>query len=253
MPIQKLKGTLKGNPNIRFRIESKILNILKRNTSIQKTPILINSFNRLEYLEIQVDWLLRCGYTNLHIIDNASTYPPLLNYYKRVKAQVYLLDRNVGHEAFWRTHLFQRFGSDYHVLTDSDLLPNDNCPHDFLEYFYHLLGKFNYIDRVGFGLDITDLPDYYPLKDQVLKWEKQFYLSTIEQGVYLANVDTTFSLSRPNMMFQCWGKSIRTAEPFTLRHMPWYENPNNMTQDGKYYINSINSSSSWYKKQFINS
>ena len=45
-----------------------------------QVPILINSFNRLHSLQRLMNWLLRAGYANLHIIDNASSYPPLLRY-----------------------------------------------------------------------------------------------------------------------------------------------------------------------------
>lgn len=118
-----IKATLSENVNKAFRIKTKFYHIIHKHHDVKRYPIIINNFNRLEYLQQQIEWLLKVGQTNLHIIDNASTYEPLLRYYKTVPATVYMLDKNVGHESFWRTHLHQRFGRYYHVYADPDVLP----------------------------------------------------------------------------------------------------------------------------------
>ena len=41
-------------------------------------PILINSFNRLSCLRRLIMWLTRAGYRRIYVIDNDSSYPPLL-------------------------------------------------------------------------------------------------------------------------------------------------------------------------------
>ena len=41
-------------------------------------PIIINNYNRLEMLTKLIHGLENKGYHNLYIIDNQSTYPPLL-------------------------------------------------------------------------------------------------------------------------------------------------------------------------------
>lgn len=43
---------------------------------INKIPIFILSFNRLSYLKKIIRYLEKCGYTNIYIIDNMSTFPP---------------------------------------------------------------------------------------------------------------------------------------------------------------------------------
>ena len=47
-------------------------------------PIIINNYNRLEMLTKLIHSLESKGYHNLYIIDNQSTYPPLLEYYTRL-------------------------------------------------------------------------------------------------------------------------------------------------------------------------
>lgn len=243
----RLKATLSENVNKTFRIETRVFHILHRFNELKRFPIIINNFNRLEYLRQQVEWLRGAGYNNLHIIDNGSTFPPLLHYYKTVKATVYFLDRNVGHEAFWRTHLFQRFGRYYHVLTDPDVLPDEVTPPDFLRHFYEILLRYPLIKKVGFGLRIDNIPDHYPKKKEVIEWESQYHQTPFEEGLYRARIDTTFALYRPGAMFQCWNETLRTGAPYLLRHMSWYENPGDPTDETTYYINAISGVSTWYK------
>ena len=242
-----LKASLTENVNKVFRLKTRAYHIINRNTSAKNYPVIINNFNRLAYLQQQIDWLLKCGHKNLHIIDNSSTYGPLLNYYKKVPAVVYMLDKNMGHESFWKTHLHQRFGKYFHVYTDPDVLPNDDTPSDFMEYFKNLLDKYPTIQKVGFGLNFNDLPDYYPKKAEVIKWESSLYNHEIEPGIFKSKIDTTFALYRPGASFQCWENTLRTGNPYMLKHMPWYENPANTDEETRHYIEKINAASSWYK------
>ena len=76
---------------------------------------------------------------NLYIIDNQSTYPPLLEYYTRLPYPVYMLNKNVGHLSLWETGIFKQFKDSYYAYTDSDLEILPNCPDDFIEKFILLL------------------------------------------------------------------------------------------------------------------
>ena len=233
--------------NKAFRIQTRAYHIIHRNHEVRQYPIIINNFNRLDWLQQQIGWLQRVGQKNIHIIDNASTYEPLLKYYKKAPATIYMLDRNVGHEAFWRTHIHQRLGRYYHVYTDPDVLPDENTPDDFMYYFKAVLDRHPLIKKVGFGLRIDDLPDYYPVKDKVIKWEQKLYIDPVEEGIYRSKIDTTFSLYRPSAAFQCWDQTLRTGSPYMLRHMPWYEDPAIPGEESRFYTEAASASSSWYK------
>ncbi len=244
--IYHLKGTLSENVNTVFRIETRLYHLLHKFSKPKNYPIIINNFNRLQYLQKQIDWLLSCGLKNIHVIDNASTYAPLLEYYKIIPATVYMLDRNVGHNALWRTHLYQRFGKYYHVYTDPDLLPSEHTPKNFMNHFKDLLDKYPEIEKVGFGLITNDLPHHYPKKEEVITWEKQFTTNEIEPAVYRSKIDTTFALYRPGAFMQCWENTLRTGNPYTLHHMPWYEDPAKADEETRYYMEQATAASSWY-------
>ena len=243
----KLSGNFPKNVNKRFRAFTKFYHIIHRNTEVKKYPIIINNFNRLQWLQQQVDWLQSVGQNNIHIIDNGSTYEPLLKYYKTVPATVYLLDGNKGHEALWRTHIFQRLGKYHYVYTDPDVLPDSNTPADFMYYFKDVLNRYPSIKKVGFGLKTDDLPAHYPKKEEVIRWEKQFYATAVEPALYKSKIDTTFALYQPGAAFQCWNETLRTGAPHMLRHMPWYENPMDLSEESSFYQQAASASSSWYK------
>ena len=97
-----------------------------------QTPIYLIVFNRLDALRQLVDWLESSGYKNIHIIDNASTYPPLLQYLKSSPHTVHNMERNYGHLVLWESGEFDDV-IDHHnfVLSDCDILPVESCPPKF--------------------------------------------------------------------------------------------------------------------------
>ncbi|HNY14595.1 MAG TPA: hypothetical protein PKI12_03580, partial [Bacteroidales bacterium] len=115
----------------------------------KKIPIIINNFNRLEMMVQLIESLEKRGYTNIFIIDNLSTYPPLLEYYKTCKYTVFRLDRNIGMNALWGSGLIKKFRNDYFVYTDSDMVPVEECPDDFLLFFLEVLRKHKLAQKAG--------------------------------------------------------------------------------------------------------
>lgn len=247
--IISIKGSLSDNVNIWFRICNKLRNRIIRRNRTMEIPIIINNFNRLDYLKQQIEWLEKAGLTNIHIIDNASTYPPLIAYYKTLPYRVYKLDKNIGHEALWRTHVFQRFMNDYYVYTDPDIVPVEECPYEILDYLLNILDNNQEYTKVALGLKIDDIPEHYGRKEEVLKWEQQFWTEEVSKGLFKARTDTTFALYRPGTMFQQWDKTLRTGSPYMARHLPWYENDNVLSEEEIFFRSVTTRISSWYKKE----
>ena len=188
------------------------------------------------------------GYKNIYIIDNASTYPPLLEFYQTVPHKVFRLKKNIGFRSLWKTNLWYRFFFNYYVYTDSDVLLVDNCPKDFLKYLHFLLIKYPEVHKIGLSLKIDDLPNHYSKRSEVINWEKQFYEKEKEANVYIAPVDTTFALYRPfSTKGKCDGtvEMLRTGYPYQLEHLPWYIDSNNLDQEELFYIKSTTQSTHW--------
>ena len=215
-------------------------------TYCRNIPIIINNRNRLTYLQQLINSLEKRGYNNIFIIDNASNYVPLLDYYNALPYKVFKLNKNVGHYALWDTNIYEQFKNDYYVYTDSDIELTEECPDDFMVLLYILINKYRTIKKVGFSIKIDDLPDYYPFKKEVLEWETKFHIKKKEKLAYWADIDTTFALYKPNsfrgkQMF----KALRTNYPYQIRHLPWYENHQTLTEEQKYYYQNIQTSTYW--------
>lgn len=244
--VKQISTSMGMFDNLLFRIENKIYKRVPITAvTIQRIPVIINNFNRLNCLQQHIAWLERSGMRNIYIIDNASTYPPLLAYYRKTPHTVFLLNCNVGFMALWKTVLFQRFRNDYYVYTDPDIIPVRECPIDAVEFFYTLLHKYPNIDKVGFGLEIEDLPDHYPLKEKVQLWESKFWVEEVESNVFSAPIDTTFALYRPGSMGGSELKALRTGGLYRARHLSWYVNTCHLPEEELYYMEHVGASASW--------
>jgi len=225
--------------------------ISKKPKDFKSIPIFINNYNRLSTLKQLTDALQKRGYLNIHILDNCSTYPPLLEYYNSCPYEVHRLKKNYGSKSFWKSGLWTKYMVSNFAYTDSDVVPVEDCPDDFLEHFYKLLKKYPKVHKVGFSLKIDDLPDSFENKDKVVEWERRYYESKVEEDVYIAPIDTTFALYRP---FSKAGKRdgstliFRTGFPYQARHLPWYIDSKNLDTEEEYYINSLATRTHWSRQ-----
>ena len=220
---------------------------------IHDIPVFIISFNRLGCLRKQLEILAEYGLRNIRIIDNCSTYRPLLRFYNTCGYTVHRMQENFGHLALWRSRKFHDIIDNVpFILTDNDIFPDENCPKDFPELFYSILQGDDTLTKVGFGLRIDDLPEYYENRQAVVEWESQFWKEPYRDTPHFkAPIDTTFALYRPNVRpsEDIWWNSVRTGFPYVARHSPWYEHPGSEDEETAFYRKCIlRSSSHWYGK-----
>lgn len=214
-------------------------------------PIIIISFNQLYYLKELIERLQTWGYKNIVIIDNNSKYNPLIQYLEEIKGKVVLhkLKKNYGHMVFWKRKEFRRlYGTNYYVITDPDIVPDDQCPSNFLSYFREVLDQNPQVTKVGFSLKLKDIPDTNPLKEKILKWENKFRQRKDDGGNFLAEIDTTFALYRPHDFMRIeenFYNAIRTKEPYIAKHGGWYIDIANLSPEQKNYMRTAGVSSSW--------
>ena len=194
-------------------------------------PIFINSRDRVEPLRRLVGWLQRAGYKNIHILDNKSTYPPLLSYYDEIVKQgvnVWPLKVNFGHKALWESNMLNILQIDTpYVYTDSDVVPDEDCPHDILAVMANILARRLYLKKVGLSLHIDDITYYN--SDFIRNVEGGMRHIHINDG-YFQSTDTTFSLYR-NWHHYSLRESIRTTGNLMGRHIPWYYDFDNLPED----------------------
>jgi hypothetical protein len=192
--------------------------------------------DRLTPLLQLLAWLERAGQHEVWLIDNASTYPPLVEFLDTTHHHVVRLAHNLGHRSPWLSGSVQRYAHGrWFVVSDPDVVPDEGCPLDAVDHFRAALERHPDVDKVGFGLRIDDLPAHYPLAEQVRAWEARFWTEEVEPGLYRADIDTTFALYRPLDRRHEENRALRTGPPYVARHLPWYSDPTALTEEERYY------------------
>lgn len=209
-------------------------------------PIIINNFNRLNCLLLLIQKLEEYNLRNIIILDNNSSYPPLLDYYKTCKYPIHYLNENLGFLALWKSNLYDNiYSKSYYVLTDPDVIPDSDCPKDFIAHFYNLLQKYPGLDKIGFNLRIDNIPEHYDRKQQVIEVESPFWKQKVSHDYYKAAIDTTFALYRPGVKGGFWLNAGRTLPPYSALHLPWYEDSEHPDEETLYYRNQSVYSKNW--------
>lgn len=215
-------------------------------------PVLINNFNRLELLQKQIDWLLSLeDKVSIIIIDNLSTYPPLLEYYENIKhPQIQVVYLNFNSWRKGAEYLGEKKLADFekYIITDSDLLAFESTPSNLISHISKLMDKYPQYNHIGTSLEINDLPDYNPLKKKIIQHESQYWTpaaKVIDNEVSIALVDTTFAMYRNTSRVLPTGPALRTLRPFTLKHVDWYLDPNQNSSEYQFYLDSCKSFATW--------
>jgi hypothetical protein len=195
--------------------------------------IIIN-FNLLDWPRAMVEWMSKEPRLNIVILDNASSYPPLLEWYEKCPAEVIRLKENIGSESPWKTGLVnQRYGKSPYIVSDPDL-DLSGIPADWLRVLERGL-SYRGITKCGFSLAVDDLPEVPQRKwvkdNQNVHWKPH----PVAIDYYDAAVDTTFALYIPNGPFRPGFHQLRTKPPYTARHLPWYVRPGEAPADLQWY------------------
>lgn len=182
------------------------------------------------------------------ILDNTSTYPPLLHWYKNpyygaggtgCAVPVIRSQRNGGPRCLWEDSLFKKElprDGEFYAVTDSDL-DLTGCPSDLLEVLSAGLHLYPELCKCGVSLRIDDIPDGFPHAEQVRSHERQFSVDALDDLFFKADIETTFAVYRK---WPCvYGPSARARAPYQAKHVPWYITPETITKEERYYIQHI--------------
>lgn len=108
--------------------------------------------------------------------------------------------------------------------------------------------------KIAPSIRITGLPDCYEHKQDAIDFESKYFKEQTEEDgltLYRAPIDTTFSLYRPRIGLsrRVSLESYRMAEPYSLLHLPWYQDSANLDEEDRYYINSARQATMWSTKK----
>ena len=213
-------------------------------------PILVIGFNQYTYIKKMITQLEK--YTNdITIVDNFSTYSPLLEYYKNdYKYSLIKMDKNYGHKVYEKTIFNKIFGNIY-FLTDPDIEFNEKLPNNFINELIEISNYFQG-EKVGFALEIDSQhirKDCISFGKTIIDWEKQYWYYKLyyqHYEIYNAAIDTTFCLINKNNN----GGHYRVGGNFLAKHLPWYNNFDKefLKDEYNFYLKNNISTNYWRKK-----
>lgn len=207
---------------------------------MSKIHVLLVNRNLLTTTKNTIDFLRKEERVEIHILDQASTYPPLLEWYKTIPEDIIYCD-NEGPYSCWHPK-YKHFRKNYFIVADTDCM-YDNVPDDWLDVMLHAINQPG-SPKVGFSLEIEDLPNT-DIGKQAYKHESKYWENKIGLG-WDAHVDTTFALYRANMSFSY--DAIRLDRPYTIKHAPWYLNVEDVPVEWLYYLEHASGVSTWGSK-----
>lgn len=177
------------------------------------------------------------------IVDHGSTWPLALKWLEHLERNgIRVLHRDGGHpRSLYGWHPFiKECGNDQrYVVTDPDVVPSEDCPRDWPVRLAGVLDNApSYCHKAGLGLRLDRIPERTQRRDQVLNWEKQYWMRETVPGVYDAPIDTTLALHAP--LSECGSHSfeaLRTGYPYVADHLAWYESsdPAELPEEITYY------------------
>jgi hypothetical protein len=224
---------------------------------MKNIPIIILNRDRYHPLVEQVHALQSRGYNNITIIDNQSTYVPLLTWYNTCGLDIFYNNITENSNMAFRDLVltghpkFAQIISNWYVFNDSDIIPTNTVPDNFIDDLVGFAIR-HHKTKVGLSIKIDDINLDYPLNAWVYGYESTYWTNGIEDNgiqLYPHPIDTTFAVHAPGTLPTWSNDTLRVGDPYIAKHAPFYYNPQNLPEDEKYYLKHMNkNSSNWSSK-----
>jgi hypothetical protein len=204
-------------------------------------PIFIPVFNLVSYAKMMVNQLISRNIYNFVLCDNGSTYPEMVDYLEEMSKfhHVLYLPSNPGPRVFADNIEFLRDMPEIFIVTDPDLIFNENLPDTFISDMLTVLDSYSYA-KVGMALEIfkENKSSKFFDKSWVHGNESKYFNEQVgkmqdDSPIFIAPIDTTFALHSKDRILSNYshGKqdsyvlpSLRIGGNYSCEHMGWWEN-----------------------------
>ena len=218
---------------------------VENSDSCFEIPIFINNRDRVGCLSKLLDWLLESGYRRIFILDQDSTYPPLLEFYETFRrdqrVHVFRME-NWGFRAIWRSQILEQLNIQTpYVYTDSDILPI--CEKNIVQELLRTMKKYPLIKKVAPRINVDQITTLNATSIQLIEAEKFDLNRQIAPNEFFLPSDTTFAVYHDARYYNLIYSIIRSD--IQILHLPWSYDVANLPEDEKYYIEHSNSNSTF--------
>jgi hypothetical protein len=83
-------------------------------------PVFIINRNLLTWPKLMIEWMKQIPCLHPVIFDNASDYPPLLEWYETNPCDIIRMPVNTGHTGLFATGVIENVTTDYYIIADPD-------------------------------------------------------------------------------------------------------------------------------------
>ena len=214
-------------------------------------PVYIPTFNNPTYTNNFINQLERLNLSMITVVDNASTYPPMVKLLHEISSTYELirLNENRGPHLLIRDLNYYEKLPNYFILSDPDIEISRNIPEDFVKTLIEVSEEFK-IGKVGLALAIPSeeelLEKFIYLdgeKRSLIEWEEQFWENEVGKtshgdSIFLTTLDTTFALyNKKYFNLEDRYKSLRIGGRFTSKHLGSYAKTIVPQEENEYYLN----------------
>lgn len=203
--------------------------------------------DRVTYARRCVDALRERG-LKVVVVDHGSTWPPMLDWLTSPSlppgVRTWACSNRHPRDLWAPGGAIERHveSGEPFIVTDCDVVPDDNCPTDWVGWMRTTLDRYPALKKVGLGLRTDDLPPWHAHRDLIRRWEAQYQpvdvggrLTPVEDGRgVIADIDTTLAMYRWFEPFTL-GPAMRLRAPYVARHLPWYEDTLHLDAEHQYY------------------
>ena len=230
---------------------------------MDKIPCFLIARDRFTCLKNMVEYLIQIPELRVVVLDNNSSYPPLLEWYDTNPCEVERLTANYGNFVLWssttavpdheKPNFFEKYdcvGKRY-ILSDCDLDLSSIPKETLVSVLNTGLDRYPWAAKVGLGLRIDDLPNT-EIGKEAKGWEGNNW-KLIDDIYIKAAVDTTFCMCSGIGEQNDFDKCLRINFPYVARHLTWYYGPQNLPpEDEMWYLRNISKSHNHYSSRLLN-
>jgi hypothetical protein len=215
-------------------------------------PVYIPTFNNPTYTNNFINQLERLNLSMITVVDNASTYPPMVKLLHEIssKYEIIRLNENRGPHLLIRDLNYYEKLPNYFILSDPDIEISRNIPEDFVKTLIEVSEKFK-IGKVGLALEIPNEEELLEKfiymdgeKRSLIEWEEQFWENEVgktSQGdsIFLTTLDTTFALyNKKYFNLEDRYKSLRIGGRYISKHLGSYAKTIVPQEENEYYLSN---------------
>jgi glycosyltransferase involved in cell wall biosynthesis len=211
-------------------------------------PVIIPSYNQLYYIKNTIRQLKRFGLETYIILDNGSTYSPLLKWFNGCPYPVLINSSNPGpRDFFTNKQIWERLPKIF-IVTDPDLEYGLDTRLTLVEDLINISNEHAW-GKVALGLIVEDGDHIVPMAKD---WEADYWkriIATTRFGdpIYDAKTDTTFALYNKDYIKTPydlnWNGDFFTAPrvcgSYLCKHWGWYYKRPVPKDEYRFYKNTI--------------